>query len=192
MNEPQPSAATAGAPLEEFNPHASRRRFLKRLIRISYAAFGLAFVLPAVALKTLSQERKEVVAGDELVYATGNSAGQPVHAGDLQPMQAAQAFPRGKENNQENLIQLVRLSPDPSGLMAYSAICTHLGCTVLAALDKDGHILCPCHGSLFDPANGAAVLRGPAARPLPSLPITVGPDDAITANGGFSGPVGPD
>lgn len=172
--------------------NASRRRFLKWLTGISFAAFGVAFALPALALRTLSQERKTVAAGDLLVYATGERAGQAVNANDLQPMQAAQAFPQGKEETQENLIELVRLSADASGLVAYSAICTHLGCTVLATLDKEGKILCPCHASLFDPANNAAVTRGPAGRPLPSLPIEIGADGAITAAGGFSGPVGPD
>lgn len=181
-----PEAASDGDPL------ASRRRFLTWLIRASFAAFGFAFALPALALRTLSQARKTVQAGDELVYATGDLAGQTVRADDLQPMQAAQAFPKGKEDNQENLIQLVRLDESPDGLVAYSAICTHLGCTVLGALDQNGHILCPCHASLFDPANAAAVLRGPAGRALPSLPITVNPNGAILANGEFNGKVGPD
>jgi rieske iron-sulfur protein len=169
----------------------SRRRLLKWLIGVGFAAFGVAFALPALALKTLSQTQKSVATGDVLVYAAGNLAGQPVHANDLQPSQAAQAFPQGKEDNQNNLVEIVRLSADPTGLVAYSAICTHLGCTVLANLTKDGIILCPCHGSEFNPAQNAAVVRGPANRPLPSLPITVGPDGTVTAAGSFSGPVGP-
>ena len=171
---------------------ASRRRFLKWLLGLSFAAFGIAFAVPALAIKTLSQQRQEIATGDQLVYATGDRGGQPVNTNDLQPQQVAQAFPQGKENNQNNLVELVKLSADPTGLVAYSAICTHLGCTVLGMLDGDGRIICPCHGSLFDPANGAAVIRGPAGRPLPSLPITVGSDGAVTAAGGFSGPVGPD
>jgi Rieske Fe-S protein len=187
----QPDGIPAAAS-READPLASRRRFLAWLIRASFAAFGFAFALPALALRTLSQARKTVQAGDELVYATGDLSGQTVRAADLQPMQAAQAFPKGKEDNQENLIELVRLNDTPEGLVAYSAICTHLGCTVLGALDQNGHILCPCHASLFDPANGAAVLRGPAGRALPSLPITVNPDGAILADGEFDGKVGPD
>ena len=53
---------------------------------------------------------------------------------------------------------------------AYSAVCTHQGCTV--AYQK-GQLACPCHGSVFDPANGAEVVTGPAQSPLPEIPIEV-------------------
>jgi Rieske Fe-S protein len=53
---------------------------------------------------------------------------------------------------------------------AYSAVCTHQACTVAY---KDGQLACPCHGSVFDPAEGAAVLNGPANRPLPEVAIRV-------------------
>ena len=49
-------------------------------------------------------------------------------------------------------------------LSAFSAVCTHAGCTVDFA---SGVIACPCHGSEFDPNTGA-VLRGPATTPLPA------------------------
>jgi len=54
--------------------------------------------------------------------------------------------------------------------VAYSAVCTHQGCTVAY---KNGQLACPCHGSVFDPANGAAVVAGPAPRPLPEIPVEV-------------------
>jgi rieske iron-sulfur protein len=192
MSQPDANPDVPSAVPHERDPSASRRRFLKWLIGVSFGAFGIAFALPALALRALSQSKQTIATGDVLVYATGGRAGQPVSANDLQLLQAAQAFPEGKESNQENLVELVRLTSDPTGLVAYSAICTHLGCTVLGSLNNQGLILCPCHGSEFDPAKGAAVVRGPANRPLPSLPITIGPDGTVKANGGFSGPVGPD
>jgi rieske iron-sulfur protein len=187
MQQPESNGRTAANAESE----VSRRRLLKWLIGIAFAAFGIAFALPALAIKSLSQTQQSIAAGDALVYATGDRTGQPVNANDLQPLQAAQAFPQGKETNQDNLVEIVRLSADQTGLVAYSAICTHLGCTVLGNLTKDGIILCPCHGSEFNPADKAAVVRGPANRPLPSLPITIGSDGAVTAAGGFSGPIGP-
>ena len=55
---------------------------------------------------------------------------------------------------------------------AYSAICTHMGCEV--AYDRaEGTLECPCHGSIFDPENGAEVVEGPASRPLPEIPVRV-------------------
>jgi cytochrome b6-f complex iron-sulfur subunit len=54
---------------------------------------------------------------------------------------------------------------------AYSAVCTHQGCTVVYQNDQ---LLCPCHGSVFDPSKGGAVLGGPApSPPLPQIPIKV-------------------
>lgn len=65
----------------------------------------------------------------------------------------------------------------PSGqFVAYDAVCTHAGCTV--EYSPTQHLLvCPCHGSIFDPAHGARVLAGPAPAPLTKLTVE------ITANG---------
>jgi Rieske Fe-S protein len=171
--------------------HADRRHFLKWVIRIGTGAFALAFALPALALKTLTTKQEEISGGEPLVYATGDKSGSPVQAADIPVKGAVQAFPQGKSDDQDNLVQLVRLTEDPSGLVAFSAICTHLGCTVLPKLTDAGDIPCPCHGSLFDPADGAKPVGGPANRPLPSLPISVNSDGTVVATGTFSGPVGP-
>jgi Rieske Fe-S protein len=53
---------------------------------------------------------------------------------------------------------------------AYSAVCTHQQCTVAY---NNGQLACPCHGSVFDPTNGAEVVNGPAQRPLPEIPVEV-------------------
>lgn len=63
-------------------------------------------------------------------------------------------------------------------VVAYSTVCTHQGCTV--EYDAEDKILkCPCHGSSFDPADGAAVVTGPAERPLPSVPVVVDEDAGV-------------
>ena len=71
---------------------------------------------------------------------------------------------------------LVRL--ENGELAAYSAICTHQACAVAY---KDGKLACPCHGSVFDPSKGAAVLNGPANRPLPQVAIRVEGGEIIRA-----------
>ena len=53
---------------------------------------------------------------------------------------------------------------------AYSAVCTHQQCTVAY---KNGQLACPCHGSVFDPANNGQVISPPAQRPLPEIPVEV-------------------
>lgn len=63
------------------------------------------------------------------------------------------------------------------GIMAISAVCTHLGCTVGKV---EWGYRCPCHGSRFDSAG--RVLRGPAPKPLPWFKIFRGPDDDLVVD----------
>jgi Rieske Fe-S protein len=59
-------------------------------------------------------------------------------------------------------------------LRAVSSKCTHSGCTVEWSNQQTPPILaCPCHGSVFDPTNGGAVVNGPATEPLPEIPVEV-------------------
>jgi cytochrome b6-f complex iron-sulfur subunit len=67
---------------------------------------------------------------------------------------------------------------DNGDFVAYSAVCTHQACTVAY---KDGNLACPCHGSVFDPANGASVVTGPATRPLPEIPVKVEGGEVVRA-----------
>lgn len=58
------------------------------------------------------------------------------------------------------------------GVFAYSAICTHQGCTV--NYDKSSkHLICPCHGAEFDPASGAKAVAGPTQTPLGKISVKV-------------------
>ena len=77
------------------------------------------------------------------------------------------------------------------GIVAYSKVCTHVGCPVALYEQQTHHLLCPCHQSQFDVTNGAAVIFGPAARPLPQLPITVDDEGYLVAQSDFTEPVGP-
>jgi Rieske Fe-S protein len=65
---------------------------------------------------------------------------------------------------------LVITQPKAGTFKAFSAICTHQGCTVSTV--ESGTINCPCHGSQFAIADGA-VVNGPAKKPLPAKKITV-------------------
>jgi ubiquinol-cytochrome c reductase iron-sulfur subunit len=76
-------------------------------------------------------------------------------------------------------------------IVAYSKICTHVGCPVALYEQTTHHILCPCHQSTFDAANGANVIFGPAARALPQLPLTTDSEGYLVAASDFTQPVGP-
>ena len=66
--------------------------------------------------------------------------------------------------------QIVVTQPSAGTFKAFSAICTHQGCTVGKVANSQ--IICPCHNSVFDAATGA-VLSGPAPAPLPAKTVTV-------------------
>ena len=76
-------------------------------------------------------------------------------------------------------------------IVAYSKICTHVGCPVALYEQTTHHILCPCHQSTFDASTGATVIFGPAPRPLPQLPMTVDAQGFLVAKSDFTQPVGP-
>jgi ubiquinol-cytochrome c reductase iron-sulfur subunit len=76
-------------------------------------------------------------------------------------------------------------------IVAYSKICTHVGCPVALYEQTTHHILCPCHQSTFDASNGAWVIFGPAPRPLPQLPLTTDANGYLVAASDFTQPVGP-
>ncbi len=77
------------------------------------------------------------------------------------------------------------------GIVAYSKICTHVGCPVALYEQQTHHLLCPCHQSTFDLVDGCKVIFGPAARPLPQLPIAVDAEGYLIAQSDFNEPVGP-
>ncbi|WP_460773459.1 cytochrome bc1 complex Rieske iron-sulfur subunit [Microbacterium sp. GXF7504] len=93
---------------------------------------------------------------------------------------------------QEDLIEAEdRKDWSYDGIVAYSKVCTHVGCPVALYEQLTHHLLCPCHQSQFDVADGAKVIFGPAARPLPQLPITVDDEGYLVAQSDFTEPVGP-
>jgi ubiquinol-cytochrome c reductase iron-sulfur subunit len=77
--------------------------------------------------------------------------------------------------------------------VAYSKLCTHLGCPVSLFEQQTDRLVCPCHQSQFDVLHAASPVFGPAARPLPQLPISVDEETGcFVATGDFRQPVGPE
>ena len=99
-------------------------------------------------------------------------------------------------------VLLMRLDPDDiliakerdwghDGIVAYSKICTHVGCPVGLYEQQTHHLLCPCHQSTFDVTRDCEVIFGPAHRPLPQLKITVDAEGYLVADSPFREAVGP-
>jgi ubiquinol-cytochrome c reductase iron-sulfur subunit len=106
------------------------------------------------------------------------------------------------EDKGKAAVLLMRLDPDDikvkkerdwghDGIVAYSKICTHVGCPVGLYEQTTHHLLCPCHQSTFDVTEDCKVIFGPAKRPLPQLKITVDDDGYLIADAPFDQPVGP-
>ncbi len=119
---------------------------------------------------------------------------------------AVLAYPTGKSSNPANLVQLIKLdetafkpptdiSLTDKGFVAYSAICTHLGCTVSWMPNAESPITsyteCHCHNSIFNPTEGAKVMGGPAPIPLSQIGVKVNQDGTLVFTSGFNGPIGP-
>ena len=89
------------------------------------------------------------------------------------PQDSALEFTDSETNQPAVLVHL-----ESGEFVAYSAVCTHQGCTVDYS---DGNLACPCHGSVFDPARGGAVVNGPAQQPLPEIPVEAQNGEVIRA-----------
>jgi Rieske Fe-S protein len=72
---------------------------------------------------------------------------------------------------------IVVARPTDTTAAAFSATCTHMGCTVQPT---GADLKCPCHGSMFDALTGA-VKKGPAAKPLPAVAVKVDKGQVFTA-----------
>jgi ubiquinol-cytochrome c reductase iron-sulfur subunit len=142
---------------------------------------------------------------------THDPTGIPIKASDVTLGSAFHVIPEGLLQRSDMLEQkakaavlVMRLLPQDlhvtkgretwnyNGIIAYSKICTHVGCPVALYEQDTHHLLCPCHQSQFDITHEAKVIFGPARRPLPQLPITVDSEGYLVAQSDFHEPVGPD
>ena len=112
-------------------------------------------------------------------------------------------FPEGAAASDQAQVVLIRVPEGaldlpadrkgwaPGGLIAYSKVCTHAGCPVGLYQSDSRTLLCPCHQSAFDVLDAAKPLGGPAAWPLPQLPIEVDDQGYVRSTGDLSAPPGP-
>lgn len=138
----------------------------RQLLRGTGAAAGV--LVGAGILAACSEERPDPQTSAESAGAAG--AGTVVVALADVPVGGAVA---AKVGGQDVLVT----QPTEGEVHAFSAVCTHAGCTVTAG---DGELLCPCHQSRYALAD-AEVLGGPAPEPLPSIEVEVSGTDVVLA-----------
>jgi len=213
------SPATRARAVEIFDQADKESGFGRRaLLRNSMIGALVAFPLPAIVLfRDLYPGNQEdpVSALSHTLWKEGtrltrDPSGTPILASEVTLGSAFHVIPEGLEEV-DNLLEekakaavlLMRLRPDDlneaedrrdwsyDGIVAYSKICTHVGCPVALYEQVTHHLLCPCHQSQFDVTNHCAVIFGPAARPLPQLPIAVDEEGYLIAQSDFTEPVGP-
>lgn len=90
----------------------------------------------------------------------------------------------------EELAEAVRLFT-VEGVIAFSGICTHQSCAVTAWKDAERRLVCFCHGSEFSATEGGRVVKGPATKRLPILPLARGDDGALIVADEFTAKPGP-
>jgi len=141
---------------------------------------------------------------------TKDPSGVPIKASEVTLGSVFHVIPDGLNDLEDKLEQkakaavlLMRLKPEDlhvskgregwnyKGIVAYSKICTHVGCPVALYEQQTHHLLCPCHSSQFDITHEAHVIFGPAKRPLPQLPIAIDSEGYLIAQSDFHEPVGP-
>ncbi len=188
----------------------TRRAILQASLGAGLGLAGLSALWVAGGLKPkkeVTPESEPPKAGDHFVVAQGPDKGKQITV-DMLPLGGpfVLAWPKDpktgvvKSAERNNLAMLIRFNPDEydgktrqytdQGVAAFSAICTHLGCTVSQWIADKKVFLCPCHKGEYDPRQGAKVVGGPPPRPLPMLPVKVENGEVVAA-GGFLSPVGP-
>ena len=192
-----------------------RRKMIRRSLIAAMALLGLPAIvllrdlgpLPGRSLyNTIWAKGVRVVndVTDRPIKPSDMIVGQLVNAAPANLAAMQEESPVEYQNSKaKSAVIVVRIKPSEiqtppgrenwgvDGILCYSKICTHVGCPISLYEQTTHHVLCPCHQSTFDLADGAEVVFGPAARPLPQLPLAVDSEGYLVAQSGFLEPVGP-
>jgi len=199
--------AFAAAIVERGGGVLKRRKMLGGLLGGGLGVFSIVALFPL--LRSLGPLPKNTLQhtdwrkGSFLVDQTGRR----ILAGDLAVGSIVTVFPEGTQDTDRgqavDQTVLIRLSNEdfttqrgretwgPRGYVAYSKVCTHLGCPVGLYEQQLQLLVCPCHQSMFDVTNGAIPNFGPAPRPLPQLPLYVDASGHLRSQSDYHVPVGP-
>jgi ubiquinol-cytochrome c reductase iron-sulfur subunit len=187
-----------------------RRKLIRTTMFGALALVPLSGVVLLRDLGPLPEKRLRTTSWAKGKLLINQNTMEPLRAEDVVVGSLTFAMPEGlKEDDHEfntkiakDALMIVRIQPDEikdkkqrewahEGIVAYSKICTHVGCPISLYEQQTHHVLCPCHQSTFDLSDGARVIFGPAGHALPQLRIGVNGEGYLEALGDFDEPVGP-
>jgi ubiquinol-cytochrome c reductase iron-sulfur subunit len=186
-----------------------RRKLIRNSLLGALAPLGLLAIIPLRDLGTLPGASLAYTAWRPGRRLVTDPTGRPIKAADVpiggvihvQP-EGVDKMPHPIDERAKATTLVIRLAPDQitepkqkkwavDGIVAYSKVCTHVGCPVGLYEQQTHHLLCPCHQSTFDVTRDCAVIFGPAARPLPQLPLGVDSEGYLVSTEDYQEPVGP-
>jgi ubiquinol-cytochrome c reductase iron-sulfur subunit len=210
VGEPEAEVAVEQI-VKESGSRITRKKMLGAAAGLAGGALGAALIAPAASfgpvLDTESLYYSPWYRGRRLV----DEDGKPYATDDVQEEAFYTAYPEHADREELAApLVMVRLHPDdldlppdrkdwaPDGILAYSKICPHAACAIalyrtprFEEAEPAPALVCPCHYSTFNPADGGTVEFGPAGRDLPQLPLMIDDEGNLRAAGQFSAPVGP-
>ena len=140
----------------------SRRRFLRFLT--SFSVISTISIIASPIVGFLIPPKVQSAAGGGRVLA-GTLKDLPANTGKVVAMGSKPVIVTNTE----------------AGIMAFSAVCTHLGC-IVEYNPTVRHIMCPCHDGHFNPATGV-VLSGPPPRALAPVATAIEDDQVFLVPG---------
>ncbi|MFI6565738.1 Rieske 2Fe-2S domain-containing protein [Streptomyces sp. NPDC050534] len=187
-----------------------RRKLIRNTMLGAMALFPLSGVMLLRDLGPLPGTKLRHTLWSKGKLLVNMNTNEPLRPSDVAVGSLTFVKPEGLEEHDEDFqtqiakaaVMIVRIQPDNikdkrelewshEGIVAYSKICTHVGCPISLYEQQTHHVLCPCHQSTFDLSDGARVIFGPAGHALPQLRIGVNDEGYLEALGDFEEPVGP-
>ena len=156
---------------EQSQPTAADRRTVLRATALGVAVAGVG--VTAAACSSSNTAAQGSAAQSAVSVATGGStasatSGSTAAAGSGTTVATSKVPVDG--GFVDSSAKVVVTQPSAGEYKAFTAGCTHQGCTVASV--SNNVIQCPCHGSQFSAKDGS-VVAGPASSPLASVSVKV-------------------
>jgi ubiquinol-cytochrome c reductase iron-sulfur subunit len=209
--------ALSAALYERTTVVVKRRKLLGLMFLGGAGLFGIVAAFPLIrSLGPLPKDEFDVNSWESGTVLV-DSNGRPVRKDTLVPGGIMTVYPRNQLRIEDGRVTftdqglatdqtvLIRLQETPlvpptmpgredwtpDGYIAYSKVCTHLGCPVGLYEQQLELLVCPCHQSMFNVRNGAVPQFGPAPRPLPQLPLGYNDQGYLISTASYDQPLGP-